>query len=83
MTNLTLAVGSLQIFIQLIPNIVILKIIRQIQRFGGSLTYTKQMLGNGVEMSLIFRRILGPLVLGWAPNHFALGAQLAPGKKKG
>ena len=40
------------------------------------------MLDNGVEMSLIFRRILGPLVLGWAPNHFVLGAQLAPGEKK-
>ena len=39
------------------------------------------MLGNDVEMSLIFRRILGPLVLGWAPNHFVLVAQLAPGKK--
>ena len=34
------------------------------------------MLGNGVEMSL-----LGPLVLGWATNHFVLGAQLAPGEK--
>ena len=39
------------------------------------------MLGNGFEMSLVFRRILGPLVLGWAPNHFVLGAQLALGKK--
>ena len=39
------------------------------------------MLGNGVEMSLIFRRILGPLSLDWAPNHFVLGAQLAPGEK--
>ena len=39
------------------------------------------MLGNAVEISLIFRRILGPLVLGWAPNHSVLGAQLAPGKK--
>ena len=42
----------------------------------------KLMLGNAVEISLIFRRILGPLVLGWAPNHFVLGAQLAPGEKK-
>ena len=40
------------------------------------------MLGNGLEMCLVFRRILGSLVLGWAPNHFVLGAQLAPGKKK-
>ena len=39
------------------------------------------MLGNGVEMSLIYRGILGPLDLGWAPNHFVLGAQLAPGEK--
>ena len=28
------------------------------------------MLGNGVEMSLIYRKTLGPLVLDWAPNHF-------------
>ena len=39
------------------------------------------MLGNGIEMSFIFGRTLDPLVLGWAPNHFVLGAQLAPGKK--
>ena len=39
------------------------------------------MLGNGIEMSLIFGQTLGPLVLGWAPNHFVLGAQLAPGEK--
>ena len=39
----------------------------------------KLMLGNAVEISLIFRRILGPQVLGWAPNHFVLGAQLALG----
>ena len=39
------------------------------------------MLGNGVEKSLIYRRILGPLILGWAPNLFVLGAQLAPGEK--
>ena len=32
-------------------------------------------------MSLIFCRILGPLVFGWAPNHFVLGAQLSPGEK--
>ena len=38
----------------------------------------KLMPGNAVEISLIFRWILGPLVLGWAPNHFVLGAQLAP-----
>ena len=41
------------------------------------------MLGNGVEMSLIFRQILGALVLGWAPNNSDLGAKLAPGIKKG
>ena len=40
----------------------------------------KLMFGNAVEISLIFRRILGPLVLGWAPNHFVLGTQLAPGE---
>ena len=40
------------------------------------------MLGNGVEMSLIFRQILGALVLGWAPNNSDLGAKLAPGIKK-
>ena len=40
------------------------------------------MLDNGVEMSLIFRRILDPLVLSWAPKHFVLGTQLAPGEKK-
>ena len=40
------------------------------------------MLGNGIEMSLISPQILGPLVLGWAPNHFVLGAQLAPCVKK-
>ena len=39
------------------------------------------MLGNGVEMSSIFGRVLGPLVLGWAPNHFVLGAQFAHGEK--
>ena len=35
------------------------------------------MLGTAVEISLI----LGPLVLDWAPNHFVLGAQLAPSNK--
>ena len=40
------------------------------------------MIGNGVEISLIFHGILGPLVLDWAPNHTVLGAQLAPDKKK-
>ena len=44
--------------------------------------WVEQMLVNGVEMSLVFRRILGPLVLGWAPNHFVLGAQLALGEKR-
>ena len=39
------------------------------------------MLDNGVEMSFIFCRILGPLVLSWAPNHFVLGAQLSSGEK--
>ena len=33
-------------------------------------------------MSLIFHRILGPLVLGWAPKHLVLGAQLAPDEKR-
>ena len=40
------------------------------------------MLGNGVEMSLIFHRILGPLVLGWARNHFVSGAQVALREKR-
>ena len=40
------------------------------------------MLGNCIEMSLILGQTLGPLVLGWASNHFVLGAQLAPGEKK-
>ena len=40
------------------------------------------MLGNGVEMFLVFARILGSLVLGWALNYFVLGAQLAPGEKR-
>ena len=40
----------------------------------------KLMLGNAVEISLMLSQILGPLVLGWAPNHFVLGAQLAPGE---
>ena len=40
------------------------------------------MLGNGVEMSLIFHRILGPLVLDWAPYHFVVDTQVAPGEKK-
>ena len=40
------------------------------------------MLGNGIEMSLIFGQTLGPLVLGCAPNHFVLGTQLAAGEKK-
>ena len=38
------------------------------------------MLGIGVEMSLIFRQILGPLNFRWALNHLVLGAQLAPGE---
>ena len=32
-------------------------------------------------IKLILRWILGPLVLGWAHNHFGFGAQLAPGEK--
>ena len=40
------------------------------------------MLDNGIKMILIFGQTLGPLVLGWAPNHFVLGAQLAPGDKR-
>ena len=39
------------------------------------------MLDNGIEIGLIFGRTLGPLVFGWAPNHFVLGAQLAPSEK--
>ena len=39
----------------------------------------KQM--NFVKMSSIYCRTLGSLVLGWAPNNFILGAQLAPGEK--
>ena len=30
-----------------------------------------------VEMSSITCGILGPLVFGWAPNHFILGAKMA------
>ena len=40
------------------------------------------MHGNGVEMSLIFHHILGPLNFHWALNHLALGAQLAPDEIK-
>ena len=43
------------------------------------------MIFNGVEISLIFHpilRILCPLVLGWAPNHFVFGAQCAPDEKR-
>ena len=40
------------------------------------------MLGNSVEMSLVFCRILGPLVWGWASNYFVLGAQLALCEKR-
>ena len=40
------------------------------------------MLGNGVEMGFILCRILGPLVLDSAPNHFVLGAQLTPVEKR-
>ena len=32
-------------------------------------------------MRLIFRKILCPLVLGWAPNCIVVGAQLAPEEK--
>ena len=39
------------------------------------------MLGKGFEMSLNFLPNPGPLGFGWAPNHFVLGAQLAPGEK--
>ena len=39
------------------------------------------MLGNGVEISYNFQRILGPVVLGWAPNHFVLRAQVALSEK--
>ena len=37
---------------------------------------------KGIEMSFIFHRTLGPLVLGWAPNNFVLGAQLTPSEKQ-
>ena len=47
--------------------------------FEGLVFKAKLMFGNAVEICLIFCRFLGPLVLGWAPNHFVLGAQLAPG----
>ena len=40
------------------------------------------MCGTGITMSLLFRQILGPLILCWAPDHFLLGAQLAPGEKR-
>ena len=40
------------------------------------------MCGTGIAMSLFFRQILGPLILCWAPDHFLLGAQLAPGEKR-
>ena len=33
-------------------------------------------------MSSIFKPNPGPFVLGWAPNHFVLGAQLDPGEKR-
>ena len=36
----------------------------------------------GIEMSFNFRQILGPLVLGWTPNNFVLGAQHAPSEKR-
>ena len=42
----------------------------------------KAWLGNGDAMSLIFRKILGPLVLGWAPNYIVVGAQLAAEEKR-
>ena len=38
------------------------------------------MLGNGVKMYLVLCRIVGSLVLGWAPSHSVLGAKLAPGE---
>ena len=41
----------------------------------------KPMCGTGITISLFFRQILGPLILCWAPDHFLLGAQLAPGEK--
>ena len=36
------------------------------------------MLGNGVEMNVIFRGILDPLNFRWALYHLILGAQHAP-----
>ena len=38
------------------------------------------MLGNDIE--IIFGQTLCPLVWGWAPTHFDLVAQLAPGEKR-
>ena len=35
---------------------------------------------NSVEISPIFCLFLGPLVLGWDPNHFILRVHLAPGE---
>ena len=40
------------------------------------------MVGNGVEMSSIFPWNPGPLNFGLSPNHFVLGAQLAPDEKR-
>ena len=79
MSNLTLAVVSLKILIQLIPNTVYMVNDKGIQILR---VCVKQIIGNGVEISLIFCRILGSLALGWAPNHFVLGAHLAPGGKR-
>ena len=39
------------------------------------------MLSNSVEISLIYRGILGPLVFGCGPNCFVLEAQITPGEK--
>ena len=43
--------------------------------------YPLQTKFAGGIISLILRQILGPLVLGWAPNPFVSGAQLAPGER--
>ena len=42
----------------------------------------KACLSNCVAKSLTFRKILGPLVFGWAPNCIVLEAQLAPEEKR-
>ena len=42
----------------------------------------KLMLGNAIDISLIFPLNPGPLSFWLAPNHFVLEAQLATGQKR-